>query len=168
MYCLVPSWIRANKTMPIDNPELFMREAIVEAKKAAALGEVPVGAVLVVDGEVVARAHNRVETEGDATQHAELLVLRESPKRKANWRLDNATLLVTLEPCTMCLGAILLSRVKEVYFGAEDPEQGACGSVFDVSQHPGLPHSTEVYSGVLQQECSDLLKEFFRNRRVSG
>lgn len=143
----------------------WMREAIVEAEKAAAAGEVPVGAVLVLDGAIVARAHNRMETGQDCTLHAELQVIREASQRLGRWRLSGASLYVTLEPCPMCIGAIILARIQELYFGAWDPRMGAVGSRFDLSNYPEFPHKVQVYPEVFKEECEGLLKSFFRDVR---
>lgn len=139
----------------------YMRAALDEARAAAAAGEVPVGAVIVVDNTIVARAHNEVEKESDATLHAEMLALRRASKALGRWRLDDATLYVTLEPCPMCLGALLHARVGKLCFGAWDPRQGAAGSLFNLAQHPGLPHSLEVIPEILARESEELLKSFF-------
>jgi tRNA(adenine34) deaminase len=143
----------------------WMREAILEAEKAAALGEVPVGAVLVRGDEVLARAHNRMESDQDSTSHAEMLAIREASKRSGSWRLSDTQLFVTLEPCPMCLGAIILARVPKIYFGAWDPRLGAAGSRFDLSDYPEFPHKVEVYPEVLKDECEALLKSFFEGCR---
>jgi tRNA(adenine34) deaminase len=143
----------------------FIREAMIEAEKAARIGEVPIGAVIVYDGEVVARAHNLRETTGDPTAHAELLVLRAAAERKHHWRLTDTTLYVTLEPCPMCAGAIVLARVKRLVYGACDPKAGAAGTLMNIVQDSRLNHQVEVASGVLATECGQILKDFFRNRR---
>lgn len=149
-------------------PEIFMAEALREASRAAEKGEVPVGAVVVLNGRIVSRAHNEVEGGYDPTAHAEVLALRRAAEVLGSWRLDGASLYVTLEPCPMCIGAILLSRVDSVYFGAHDQEQGAVGSVFDLSAHPELPHEVKVFSGVRCEECSEVLKTFFAQRRLES
>ena len=143
----------------------FMEEALVEARKAAKLGEVPVGAVVVVKGEIVSRAHNKVEAKKDATAHAEVLALRRASVALGTWRLNNASRYVTLEPCSMCVGAMVLSRVEKLYLGASDPRQGAAGSVFDLTAHPDLPHLISVYSGVMSEESKNLLQDFFKTLR---
>lgn len=144
----------------------FIREALAEAKKAALLGEVPVGAVIVCDGKITARAHNLKETTGDPTAHAELIALREAAKKTKSWRLTNATLYTTLEPCPMCAGAMVLARVKRLVFGARDPKSGSAGSIMNLVQDDRLNHSLEVMSGILETECGNILKEFFRERRI--
>lgn len=144
----------------------FMREALVEAKKAYAIGEVPIGAVLVCQGKIIRRSHNLVEQNQDASCHAELLCLQESAKEIGNWRLLETTLYCTLEPCAMCAGAMLLFRIGRLVYGAPDLRHGANGSIFDVLNHPHPIHALEVTSGVCAEEASDLLKSFFRQRRV--
>jgi tRNA(adenine34) deaminase len=146
----------------------FMQEALAEAKKAFDRGEVPVGAVLVYDGKVIARAHNLVETLKDATAHAEMLCLKMGAEALGNWRLLDATLYCTLEPCPMCAGAMIHSRVARLVWGAPDLRCGAHGSwvnILDV-RHP--IHTMQVQSGVLTQECADLMKNFFKLRRADG
>ncbi len=145
--------------------ETWMREAIQEARRGELLGEVPVGAVLVQNGVILARAHNLVETNHDATAHAELLVIREAAKKLSSWRLSECSLIVTLEPCPMCMGAIVLSRIPRVYFGAWDPRMGAAGSRFDLSNYPEFPHAVEMFPEVLKDECESVLKVFFESRR---
>jgi tRNA(adenine34) deaminase len=140
----------------------WMAEAVAEARRAAELGEVPVGAV-VVDGagEIVSRAHNTKETNGDPLGHAEVLALRQASVLLGGWRLSGCTLYVTLEPCAMCAGALVHSRIRRLVFGTEDPKAGFCGSLGNLVQDPRLNHRLEVTSGVLREECSALLKEFF-------
>ncbi|MFN8390093.1 MAG: tRNA adenosine(34) deaminase TadA [Bdellovibrionota bacterium] len=147
--------------------EKMMHAALEEARKAEKLGEVPVGAIVVVENNIVATAFNEVEAGQDATLHAEMLALKRASAKLGRWRLDDATVYVTLEPCSMCIGAMILSRVKNLYFGAWDPRQGAVGSLFDLSQQPQLPHKITVYPEVLKSESEELLKSFFlkcRNR----
>ncbi len=146
------------------SPELLnglMDQALREAQKAAAIGEVPVGAVFYYEDRVIASAHNLVETNHDASAHAEILVMREAAKVIGDWRLEKGILCVTLEPCTMCGGAIRLSRVGTVVFGARDPRLGAVGSLYDVCQDPRLGALPRVLSGVKERECGDLLSSFF-------
>lgn len=142
-----------------------MGEALQQAEAAAALGEVPVGAVVVVDGRVVARAHNRREADGDPTAHAEVLVLRQAAEAVGRWRLDDATLVVTLEPCPMCAGAAWAARIGTVVFGAADPKAGATGSLYNVAVDNRLNHTSDVVAGVRADECAALLTEFFERRR---
>jgi tRNA(adenine34) deaminase len=138
----------------------WMRQAIAEAEQAAALGEVPIGAVFVRDGEVIARAHNRRELDRDPLAHAEVLAIREAAARVGDWRLGG-TLYVTLEPCAMCAGALVAARVGRLVYGAADPKAGYCGTLGNVVQDPRLNHRLEVTAGVLAQECGALLSGFF-------
>lgn len=151
--------------MHIEQPHTFMQLAVEQAKAAASRGEVPVGAVLVKNGAVVAASHNLVEANFDATEHAEMRVIRSASHAQKNWRLDECSLFVTLEPCPMCMGALLLARVPEVYFGCFDPRQGACGSVFDLSGIAALPAQTVVFPNLLENECRQLLTDFFSAKR---
>lgn len=151
---------------PSDEPdEHFMRIALREASLAADEGEAPVGAVLVRAGEVLAKDHNRRERLNDPTAHAEMLVVTTAAAALESWRLIDCTLYVTLEPCTMCAGAIVLARVPRVVFGAFDPKAGACGSVLDVLRHQRLNHRAELTGGVLAAECGGVLVDFFASRR---
>lgn len=142
-----------------------MRSALDEAQLAAAAGEAPIGAVLVADGAVIARAHNRRESWQDPTAHAELIAIREAAAQLRTWRLVGSTLYVTMEPCAMCIGAAVLARVDRVVFGAWDPKGGACGSVLDVPGEKQLNHRIEVIGGVLEQESRELLQRFFKELR---
>ncbi|NGX26652.1 MAG: tRNA-specific adenosine deaminase [Chlamydiae bacterium] len=142
-----------------------MREALLEAKKAFALGEVPIGAVLVHEGEIITRAHNLVEQKLDASAHAELLCLQEAAKILSNWRLQNVSLYCTLEPCAMCAGAMALFRIRKLIYGAPDLRHGANGSVFDVLNCPHPIHQVVVKGGVCEGEAKALIQEFFRERR---
>jgi len=149
----------------VDRDEKFMLIALDEARKAAEMGEVPVGACLVVGGKVLARAHNLRENEPDPTAHAEILVLRRAAKVLGDWRLENATLYVTVEPCPMCAGAALLARVKRVVYGCADDKMGALGSIYDMSSDPRLTHRFAVRSGVLADQARELLRDFFTRER---
>ncbi|MGR8948986.1 MAG: tRNA adenosine(34) deaminase TadA [Gammaproteobacteria bacterium] len=151
--------------MPADNDITLMREALSLADEAGKANEVPVGAVVVVDNEIVGRGRNQPILENDPTAHAEIIALRDAAAAMGNYRLPDATLVVTLEPCTMCAGALLQSRIKRLIFGAADPKTGACGSVIDIFGDDRLNHHTEVLSGVLEHECAALLQAFFRARR---
>lgn len=142
----------------------YMCEAILEATKAVELGEVPVGAVIVKGGEIVARAHNMVESRGDSTAHAEMLVISEATGKFGKW-LDGCTLYVTLEPCAMCAGAIVLSRLDRLCVGAMDPKTGACGSLRNIVCDDRLNHKVDLTVGIEAEVCSKLLKDFFRKRR---
>ena len=145
--------------------ELYMKEAIEEAKKAQLLNEVPIGAVIVIDGKIVARAHNLRETEQNAVAHAELLAIDQACRELDSWRLEESTLYVTLEPCPMCAGAIILSRVKRVVYGAVDPKGGCVGTLMNLLKDDRFNHQSEVTSGVLDRECGQLLSDFFRKIR---
>lgn len=145
--------------------EYYMKEAIQEALKAKALAEVPIGAVIVLDGKIIARGHNLRETEQSAVAHAELLAIEEACKITGSWRLENATLYVTLEPCAMCSGAIILSRVKRVVYGAADPKGGCAGTFMNLLQDERFNHQSEVTNGVLADECGGMLSDFFRSIR---
>lgn len=142
-----------------------MRLALREAEKAREHDDVPIGAVVVRDGELLAAAHNERELRQDPTAHAEILALREAARALGSWRVLDATLYVTLEPCAMCAGAIVLARVPRVVYGATDPKAGACGSVLDVLGDVRLNHRPEVISGLLAPECGQLLSDFFASRR---
>jgi tRNA(Arg) A34 adenosine deaminase TadA len=145
--------------------ERFMRMALGEARRAAREQEVPVGAVVVREGRIVARAHNRPLHTHDPAAHAEILALRRAGRRLGNYRLNGCSLYVTIEPCAMCAGAIVQARVESLVFGARDPKAGAAGSALKVLNHPKLNHQVEVVRGVLAPECAELLREFFRARR---
>lgn len=148
-----------------DDDEKFMHEALKEAKKGFDLGEVPVGAVLVYRQQIIARAHNRVEELKDASAHAEMLCLKESFSFFQNWRLLDTTLYCTLEPCMMCAGCLLLSRVKTLVWGAKDTRHGANGSFINAFVQPHPTHQMIIRTGILQEECSALMKDFFKGRR---
>ncbi|MBA2522509.1 MAG: nucleoside deaminase [Solirubrobacterales bacterium] len=145
-----------------------MRLALVQARAAAEHGDVPIGAVLVAGGEVLAAAGNERELRADPTAHAEILALRSAAERLGGWRLPETVLYVTLEPCVMCAGAIVLARVPRVVYAAADPKAGAAGSILDVLGEPRLNHRPEVTPGVLGEEAADLLRSFFRERRGPG
>jgi tRNA(adenine34) deaminase len=145
--------------------EYFMRFALREAELASTHEDVPIGAVVVRDGELIAAAHNERELRQDPTAHAEILALRDAARALGSWRVLDATIYVTLEPCAMCAGAIVLARVARVAFGADDPKAGACGSVLDVLADTRLNHRPEVLAGPLREECGELLRSFFAARR---
>jgi tRNA(adenine34) deaminase len=145
--------------------DYFMRLALREAERALEHEDVPIGAVLVRDGELVAGAHNERELRQDPTAHAEIIALREAARALGSWRLLDSVLYVTLEPCAMCAGAIVLARVPRVVYGASDPKAGACGSVLDVLGEPRLNHRPAVAGGLLALDCGELLTEFFASRR---
>lgn len=146
--------------------EDYMRLALDEAHLAAEEGEVPIGAAVVCDGEVVARAHNRRETDRDPSAHAEFSAMCAAARALDRWRLTGCTVYVTLEPCIMCAGLMVNSRIDRCVYGAPDPKGGALGTLFDVSHDERLNHEFEVRSGVLEQECADELRTFFRERRA--
>jgi len=147
------------------NDETFMELALRQAREAAVLGEAPIGAVLGYDGEVVAEAHNRRETDRDPVAHAELLAIRQAAQRLGRWRLSGCTLYVTLEPCLMCAGALVLARLDRLVYGAADPKAGAVVSLYRVLEDERLNHRVEVTGGVLAERCGALLSDFFRARR---
>ena len=150
------------------NPDLYhlMKEALKEAKKGFKSGEVPVGAVLAgLDGEIVARAHNQPIALKDPTAHAEILALRKGGAACGNYRLKGSILVVTIEPCLMCMGAALNARIARLIFGAHDPKAGAAGSLYDLNQDDRLNHRVEVTAGIMEEECRALMKEFFQTRR---
>lgn len=146
------------------NANEYMKIALEEAKMASSEGEVPVGAVIVKDGEIIASARNNRETTGDATGHAELLAIREACRVLGGWHLEKCQLYVTLEPCPMCMGAIINSRLGKVTFGAKDAKAGACGSVLNLGSYP-LNHKPTVEEGVMKDECAEVLREFFIRKR---
>lgn len=143
----------------------FMRAALEEASATAAAGEVPVGAVLVRDGGILARSGNRTIRDGDPTAHAEIVVLREAAHALGNYRLADSSLYVTVEPCAMCAGAMIQARIARLVYGCDDPKGGAVRSCFEVLSHPELNHRVEVASGVLAEECAAILQSFFATRR---
>lgn len=147
--------------------EFFMAEALKEAEAAAAIGEVPVGAVVVRDGEIIARAHNLVEKHGRSKEHAEMLALERAEEFLGRKWLTGCDLYVTLEPCAMCAGAMVLARIDGLFIGTMDPKNGACGSIMNVACNEKLNHRIHVERGILAEECSNILKEFFRNLRIS-
>jgi tRNA(adenine34) deaminase len=145
--------------------EWFMRLAIREAERALEHDDVPIGAVVVHEGEVVGAGHNERELRQDPTAHAEIIALREAARTLGSWRILDSVLYVTLEPCAMCAGAIVLARIPRVVYAASDPKAGAAGSVLDVLGEPRLNHRPEVAGGLLEEECADLLRSFFQGRR---
>ena len=145
--------------------EYFMLEALKEAKAAAAQGEMPVGAVMEMDGRIIARAHNECEAAHDPTAHAEILAIRMAAEAVGGWRLDRVSLYVTLEPCPMCAGAIMQARLKRLVFGAPDPGQGCAGSLYRITEDPAFPHFCPSHGGVLENECAGIMKDFFSRLR---
>jgi len=148
-----------------DVDRLFMKQALEEAQQAALLGEVPIGAVLVYEGKIIARAHNLRETTQNATTHAELLVIQEACKKIGSWRLEDTTLYVTLEPCPMCAGAILQSRVPRVVYGARDQKAGCVDSLYHLLNDERFNHACDVTEGILAEECGQILTDFFKALR---
>lgn len=142
-----------------------MKRAIAEAGKAEDKSEVPIGCVIVKDGRIIARAHNLRETTQDPTAHAELMAIRKAARKLGSWRLLDTTLYVTLEPCSMCMGGIILARIPNVVFGCYDPKGGAAGSIYDLSNNPRLNHTVQLVPNILQEECSSLLSSFFAELR---
>ena len=149
-----------------DQDLAFMRVALEEAARAPAVGEVPIAAVLVRGGQILAQAHNYRELWQDPTAHAEIIVIRTAATTLGTWRLTETTLYVTVEPCAMCIGAIILARIPRVVFGAWDPKAGACGSVLDFTNEPRLNHHVEILGGLLEQESQTLIQQFFRRLRT--
>ena len=161
-----PSPVNGRGESPSD--DAFMREALILAQRARDLDEVPVGAVVVKDGEIIGRGFNQPITSTDPTTHAEIVALRAAAAHLKNYRLVDCELFVTLEPCMMCVGAMLHARLKRVVFGTNDPKTGACGSVINLPAEEKLNHHTTFEGGVLPGECSEMLKAFFREKRQSG
>jgi tRNA(adenine34) deaminase len=149
----------------MDGDEQFMRAALEQAAMAEGVGEVPVGAVIVKDGEIIARAHNRNLLDTDPSGHAEMIALRAAAQKMKNHRLGGCELFVTMEPCAMCAGAIVHARIARLVYGATDPKAGAVESVMQVVNHPKLNHRMEVKAGVLAEECGEIVRQFFRKKR---
>lgn len=147
--------------------EFFMKEAILEAKKAGDKLEVPIGAVIVVDGKIIGRGHNMREETNDATTHAEMIAIREANRLMDSWRLEDASLFVTLEPCPMCSGAMIMARLKEVYYGTSDPKGGTAGTLLNLLTDERFNHQVAVEKGILEEECGKLLSDFFRDLRLA-
>lgn len=145
--------------------EKFMKQALNEAQKACEKLEVPVGCVIVKEGKIIARAHNLKETKFDTTKHAEILAIQKASKKLQSWRLIDCEMYVTLEPCSMCAGAIINARIKKIYIGALDEKTGACGSVFNLLKDYKFNHQVDYETGILQEECEKKLKDFFKNLR---
>ena len=149
----------------MDKNKAFMAEALKEAALAAEMGEVPIGAVIVRGDEIIAAAHNLVETSKDPTAHAEMLAIRQAAARLGGWRLTGCHMYVTVEPCSMCAGAIVCARIEKLFIGTDDPKGGACGSIFNIPQEKKLNHYTEIETGLLREECSEIMKTFFKKLR---
>lgn len=145
--------------------EFYMKEALIEAKKAFELGEVPIGAVIVKDNNIIARGHNLRETAKDPTAHAEILAIKRASEALGGWRLTNCDLYVTIEPCPMCAGAIVMARIGRIFIGSMDPKGGAVGSLYNIVNDDRLNHKAQITYDVLSNECSDIMKKFFRNLR---
>ena len=152
--------------MKMTQDEKYMKAAIREAKKAYALDEVPIGCVIVQDGTIIARGYNRRNTEGDTLAHAELTAIKKASKKTGDWRLEDCTMYVTLEPCQMCAGAIVQSRMKKVVIATMNPKAGCAGSVLNLLQMAAFNHQVDVTRGVLEEECSQMLSSFFRELRA--
>lgn len=153
--------------MKMKAPEFYMRKALRQAELAAKHGEVPIGAVLVREGEILSRAYNLRETRQSPTAHAELLAIEKAAKKIGSWRLNHTQLYVTLEPCVMCWGTILLARIPRVYFGAKDPKAGVCGSLLSLHEDRRFNHHPNLVSGILEADCGAILSHFFRQLRQS-
>jgi tRNA(adenine34) deaminase len=160
--------VRGEVVLQNKGDEHYMKLALAEARAAILEGEVPVGCVIVHEGTVIARAHNLRETLNDPTAHAEMIAYTQAGSALGTWHLDDATVYCTVEPCCMCAGAAVNARIARIVYGIADPKSGACGSVFDIADNPGLNHRCAVTGGVMQQECLDLLRGFFRERRGGG
>lgn len=146
--------------------EKYMKEAVRQAKKACALGEVPIGCVIVYDGRIIGRGYNRRNTDKSTLSHAEIIAIRKASKRIGDWRLEECTLYVTLEPCQMCAGAIVQARIPRVVMACMNPKAGCAGSVLNILDMPAFNHQVEVVRGVMEEECSRMIKDFFRELRI--
>lgn len=149
----------------ITEDEKYMKEAIKQARKAYALGEVPIGCVIAYEGKIIGRGYNRRNTDKNTLAHAEITAINKASKVIGDWRLEDCTLYVTLEPCQMCAGAIIQARIPQVVMGCMNPKAGCAGSILNILQMPEFNHQAEITSGILSQECSDILKEFFTDLR---
>ena len=149
------------------NNVVYMKEALKEAEIAGQLGEIPIGAVIVRNGQIIARGHNLTETSKDPTAHAEINAIRQASQILGGWRLPGCEMYVTCEPCTMCAGALVWSRIEKLYIGTMDPKAGACGSLYNIIQDERLNHRIEVETGIMERECSSIIKEFFTRLRNS-
>lgn len=147
------------------NHDFFMNEALKEAEKAAWQGEVPVGAVVTLNDVVIGRGYNQTETLHDVSAHAEIIAIREAERELDNWRLEMCSIYVTLEPCPMCAGAILLSRLEKIVIGTQNPRMGFCGSLYNIVEDKRLGHMPEVITGIMEDECRSYLKKFFKKKR---
>lgn len=145
--------------------EYFMQEALVEARKALAKNEVPIGAVIVKEGQIIGRGHNLCETNNDATAHAEIVALKDAGNNLGTWRLHDSVIYVTIEPCPMCAGALINSRIETLVFGAPEPKFGSAGSQINLLQFPGFNHQVKIIAGIKEQECQSLMRNFFKSLR---
>lgn len=154
--------------MIANDPQHFMRYALREAETAFEKGEIPVGCVIVHKGEIIAKAHNQREMLQDPTAHAEMIALTAASEHIGSWRLHDCDMYVTLEPCSMCAGALVLARLTKLFYGASDPKAGACGTLYNIQDDPRLNHRVETHSGILEYECSTILTDFFKQRRTKA
>lgn len=160
---------RNNGDSSVQRPhEKYMREAIRQAKKAAALNEVPIGCVIVREGKIIARGYNRRTTDRNVLAHAEIIAIRKACRKIGDWRLEGCTIYITLEPCPMCAGAIVQARIPKAVIGCMNPKAGCAGSVLNLLREPGFNHQVEFESGILGDECSRMLKDFFKSLREAG
>ena len=150
----------------MDENEKYMKEAIKQAKKASDIGEVPIGCVIVYDGQIIGRGYNRRNSDKTVLAHAEISAIKKACKKIGDWRLEDCVMYVTLEPCQMCSGAIVQARIKKVYIGAMNPKAGCAGSIFDMFNEPRFNHMVESETGLLEEECSKILTDFFKDLRV--
>jgi len=157
-----------NMNEPFSEEVVYMRMALREAERAAEAGEVPCGAIIVKDGQILGKAHNQTELLKDPTAHAEILAITQAAAALENWRLTDAVMYVTKEPCPMCAGAIVLARLKKVVWAVDDPKRGGARSKFEILDHADLNHRVEIQTGVLEAECKSLLQGFFRERRAEN
>ena len=148
-----------------DKAEKYMRFALKEAQKAALIDEVPVGCIIVLNDKIIAKAHNKKETTNDPCGHAEIIAIRKACKKINNWRLENCEMYVTIEPCIMCSGAIIQSRIKKIFYGAKDNKGGGLGTSINVLEAKNINHVPEVYGGILLEECSKIISEYFKTKR---
>ena len=164
-----PKWVRARKKeRRLTMNEKYMKEAIRQARKAAAIGEVPIGCVIVFQDKIIARGYNRRITDKNTLSHAELNAIRKASRKLGDWRLDDCEMYVTLEPCQMCAGAIVQARIKKVYIGCMNPKAGCAGSIMNLLQVKQFNHQVEIETGIMEEECSMMLKNFFKELRAGS
>jgi tRNA(adenine34) deaminase len=166
--CCMQISLPLNYNLMMNNDEHFMMMALKQAAIAEEKGDVPIGCVIVYDGAVIAKAHNQREQLTDPTAHAEMIAITQAAEHLQSWRLHGCTIYVTLEPCTMCAGAMVLARIDRLVYGCRDPKTGACGSLYNIVQDERLNHRVEITAGVLEQECSAMLSDFFARRRLEN